>query len=97
MQAQPRPQTLPEAPTTAGAAAGGIRPGPWFNSAAVLQPLTAAQRKEIGGMLPGLMVHTSCWLLLGASPAQPHRLWRQAEVRRPCATCNQGMCAAGCT
>ncbi|PRW44550.1 hypothetical protein C2E21_6801 [Chlorella sorokiniana] len=67
-------------------AAHGWEPGPEGQAqqcgrgAAVRQPLTAAQRKEIGGLLPGLMVHTCSWLLLGANPALPHNAWRQAEL-----------------
>lgn len=82
----PAPTTARPAPAAAAAADGtaaGMRPAfpLWSSVAPTWQPLTAAQRKEISGLLPGLMVHTCSWLLLGTSPTLPHRVWHQAEVR----------------
>lgn len=91
MQAPPRHTELAAAPTTRATAAAAA-PGtpqlgqqldaPWrLDAAAAWRPLTAVQRKEIGGLVPGVMVHAATFLLLGVGAAAQPRFWRQAEVR----------------
>lgn len=47
---------------------------------AQLPALTAGQRREIAGLLPGLAVHTCVLLFVGCAPAHCDSLWLRAQL-----------------